>query len=550
MLPTIVQGQGVDDDEAKLVACATKSNEALDNWIKVREQLAHRKADLHKRRGLLEATRRSEAETWGNPEASDSDRLKMNVGGERMTIERRHLCSPRAPFLASIFSGRWDKRLPRDGDGRIFLDFDREAFVILRDSLVDGAEASVEQPAPLASTSRAVRRFFHLHEPFSLPSPKPRGSFAPTPTLDRMLNEHGAVGPVELLYSASRDGWNTDALFRLAGGHDNILIVADCNPSQRSHFHAFLKGPLPRSSKEALSRTPALSPSFLINENDAVYLRAQSRTPMVCLDSPSSQEDVQISLHKKTIQTYACGSWVEEGKTTSGYHISLISRNLTDLHVHRVLASRDEVAVARATREGVAAGTKLRSTSGQRAASDGTQPLHATHRAADLASGLATALDNESAALAVLEAQMRREEAMHAHELLMLDALCREDDDILRLDVAGPVDVWRSVLTQCPGSQLAAQFSDRGRWDEGDDDGVPIDANSVQFRRLVSFLRLRAMPAKLCGGDPKQLARQFLQSVPAAEMAAFERTVDFYFPAAAKAFVMSAADPPQQQAAS
>ena len=60
-----------------------------------------------------------------NPSLSNqSSFLRLNVGGKQFDISRSVLTQIKGSKLALIFSGKWDEILPRDKDGRIFMDFD------------------------------------------------------------------------------------------------------------------------------------------------------------------------------------------------------------------------------------------------------------------------------------------------------------------------------------------------------------------------------------------------------------------------------------------
>lgn len=60
-----------------------------------------------------------------NPDTSDHDTLNINVGGVEVNIPRallRDAESMKESTLGNLLGSTWDKRVPRDADGRIFLD--------------------------------------------------------------------------------------------------------------------------------------------------------------------------------------------------------------------------------------------------------------------------------------------------------------------------------------------------------------------------------------------------------------------------------------------
>lgn len=52
-------------------------------------------------------------------EVSGHDIINLNVGGANITTTRSTLCQVEGSFLASMFSGRWEKSLARDENGRV-----------------------------------------------------------------------------------------------------------------------------------------------------------------------------------------------------------------------------------------------------------------------------------------------------------------------------------------------------------------------------------------------------------------------------------------------
>ena len=51
-----------------------------------------------------------------------SEILDINAGGVMMSVTQDILTQIKGSRLEALFSGRWDKHLPRDGGGRVFLD--------------------------------------------------------------------------------------------------------------------------------------------------------------------------------------------------------------------------------------------------------------------------------------------------------------------------------------------------------------------------------------------------------------------------------------------
>ena len=77
---------------------------------------------------------------------SDDDIINLNVGGKKITTKRSTLCQVEGSLLASMFSGRWENKLSRDEDGRVFFDFNPQYFLLILDFLRARKISSPEKP--------------------------------------------------------------------------------------------------------------------------------------------------------------------------------------------------------------------------------------------------------------------------------------------------------------------------------------------------------------------------------------------------------------------
>lgn len=74
-----------------------------------------------------------ERETMQTVPVSDNELIHLNVGGRIMTAKRGSLRVIQGSVLDMIFSGRWEDRIVRDNEGRVFFDYDPDLFsVVLR----------------------------------------------------------------------------------------------------------------------------------------------------------------------------------------------------------------------------------------------------------------------------------------------------------------------------------------------------------------------------------------------------------------------------------
>lgn len=97
-------------------------------WAAFREA-----SDEHKKKWENLIERQSElSKKYGSLEARPGDILQLNVGGfTGLCCLRSTLTVMEGSILSAMFSGRWDKRLPRDTEGRIFVDEDPYIFQML-----------------------------------------------------------------------------------------------------------------------------------------------------------------------------------------------------------------------------------------------------------------------------------------------------------------------------------------------------------------------------------------------------------------------------------
>jgi len=87
-----------------------------------------------KLRNLSERKRQC-ATTNGNLDVGDDDLIEINAGGKIIAAKRGVLCQFKGTNLETLFCGRWENKLQRDGSGRIFLDVNPKAFRAIVDWL-------------------------------------------------------------------------------------------------------------------------------------------------------------------------------------------------------------------------------------------------------------------------------------------------------------------------------------------------------------------------------------------------------------------------------
>ncbi|CAE7510869.1 KCTD12 [Symbiodinium necroappetens] len=193
---------------------------------------------------------------------SPSDTIKLNVGGDTsFTTRRDTLTAIPGSRLALLFSGRWDRSLRRDENGRVFVDVDPVQFRALLAWLVDLKRIEPDAPSPsppVDSLPRHCRAGFlslcsylccrdvcitqkHISE---VKSDESLRSVSRSPNelrestlvscdhakqLNAWLKEASrvAVEPsLKLLFHASRDGFSMQGCHQKCDGHGPTVVVA------------------------------------------------------------------------------------------------------------------------------------------------------------------------------------------------------------------------------------------------------------------------------------------------------------------------------------
>lgn len=111
--------------EEALEAARYDHEYAYESEIK---KLDDMKRELLDRLHDLDEKKKQCAEVYGNDKASDNDLIEINAGGKIIAAKRGVLCQLKGTRFEALFSGRWDKQLLRDAQGRIFLDVNPKAF--------------------------------------------------------------------------------------------------------------------------------------------------------------------------------------------------------------------------------------------------------------------------------------------------------------------------------------------------------------------------------------------------------------------------------------
>lgn len=222
----------VGEMEAALQQSRTEMNAAWDG--------------IDKHQGDLEAPM---GEVGISKPSSSNDVLRLNVGGSNVTVHRSVLntCTDGDGIspnwnLCDLFESVWDKRIPRDADGRIVLDESPTCVKhLLRALLKKSGAAALDSPSSrsgqdlpsdettyLPFVSRALRM---AGQSPAMGIPVAGGSTVLAPTEVGPLSDilrgwcPGNPSRLHLIYRASRDGWGGKAFHERCGDESPVTIT-------------------------------------------------------------------------------------------------------------------------------------------------------------------------------------------------------------------------------------------------------------------------------------------------------------------------------------
>ena len=116
----------------KVHTASTASDGAMqrlfDEFDKAKDVLGKARNQIHEGFEELREDQDTLAAENGVLDFDGSEILDINAGGVIMSVTRDTLTLIKGTRLEALFSGRWDKHLPRDSDGRVFLDVNPKCF--------------------------------------------------------------------------------------------------------------------------------------------------------------------------------------------------------------------------------------------------------------------------------------------------------------------------------------------------------------------------------------------------------------------------------------
>mmetsp|Transcript_32027 Transcript_32027/g.88488 ORF Transcript_32027/g.88488 Transcript_32027/m.88488 type:complete len:731 (+) Transcript_32027:106-2298(+) len=539
-----------------LLAAQAETDARLAALQMARAHLQTQAANLGQRSAELDRRKAELAERHGTKTARGSDRLKLNVGGANVVATRSTLTLYPESLLGALFSGRWDSRLPRDKQGRIFLDIDPTCFKKILDFLNLLKISSSDEPPPLPKVPREMEHILSRMVTFLglgelLPVP-PAIHIDNTIIMNRAhldmvtswLAVDGKNQGLELLYRASRDGWRgtefhskcddrgpTVTLAKVAGPEGFIIGGYLDQPwnSNNGYFvssKAFLftlhcsaglgptKMPLKGSNNEyAANGSSSYGPTFGGGHDLHIADNANA--------SSSSYANVG--------HTYVCPL----GQTGRTFVTGTQNFQVAEVEVFCVVAAdcshQFRTPAVAAPAAAFAHDSPVHMGSDARGAE-----WEAVH---DAIASFSVALEAERKALFAAEQRQVAFEEQFEQEAGLVNSLAVESaNDIVDLCVSGErITVRRSTLMLCAESALARKF-DNKVWSQltanrevdedevsgSETDDILIEHSAYCFGKIIDQLRLKAMVPSDETLPPPRIASH--------ERDNFERIVKYYFP--------------------
>ena len=188
------------------------------DYDKLTFSLGQRESRLQERLDVLNRNKNDIAQANGNPDAADDDRVEVNAGGKIMVAKRSTLTHMKGTRLEALFSGRWDDKLARDSQGRIFLDVNPTCFRAIIDYLNEmmiSSEDSPPSPPSVDDEHKHILQYqlelFGLVPTVELPDSNIINNNGHWKILHDWLKEDGSDGEFSLLYRGTRDGLSGSA---------------------------------------------------------------------------------------------------------------------------------------------------------------------------------------------------------------------------------------------------------------------------------------------------------------------------------------------------
>ena len=183
-----------------------------------------------------------------NLDVSANDYLEINAGGKIIEVKRATLMQLQGSKLEALFSGRWDKKLVKDSNGRLFFDVNSECFQAIVDYMMELALSSEEDPPQPPCVDDELKHILaHQMHLFGVAIPHPHlpdskiiKKYYDAKILHDWIEEDEIGGEFELLYCSLRDGLSSRNIYSKCGKAGRELVVIETTeglPSTKSGQH-------------------------------------------------------------------------------------------------------------------------------------------------------------------------------------------------------------------------------------------------------------------------------------------------------------------------
>ena len=204
------------------------NNHERDLAIQIKE-LDDMKSKLTSRMDELTQKKEQIAQTHGNIDANDDDLIEINAGGRVIAAKRSTLTQLEGTRLAGLFSGRWDKKLQRDSQGRVFLDVNPICFQAIVDYLTEMLISSEDSPPEEPSVDNEHEYILQQQLKIFLQQDRADSNIiedkATEDQLHDWLKEDDSDGKLKLLYRGSRDGFEAASFHGKCDGLGPTLTI-------------------------------------------------------------------------------------------------------------------------------------------------------------------------------------------------------------------------------------------------------------------------------------------------------------------------------------
>lgn len=257
----------------------------------------------------LDTKKNQVAQANGDVDVSDDDLVEVNAGGKIIAAKRATLTQLKGTRLAALFSGRWDKKLQRDGDGRIFLDVNPVCFQAIVDYVNELKISSSDSPPSISTVDEELHHILmHQLELFGLTDVLP---MAPIPE-STIITTYPTT---KILYD-----WPA----QLSGTYKTIKEVEVFQVSGEPLKDATKQLPLTSNTNGKTSKQPPVS-MFSKNINDAINEKWESLHELALevskLEQAFKDEDTFVKFFlegnpQDVISLNVCGSPIVTARRT------------------------------------------------------------------------------------------------------------------------------------------------------------------------------------------------------------------------------------------